>query len=639
MADGIKIGNLEISAFKVGGNDCEIYLGDVKLYPQSSQHDYSKDYFTIKSLSDDNAVKITRWGKTGNTEYYSLYSGTTWTQVPTGTSEITIATINSGETLMIKSEANEWASTLKDHNSLTCTKDYDVCGNIMSLIYGDNFKRKTEIKEPTSTNAGTFCGLFWYTNETGDTAIGSTTLKSAENLVLPATTLKKNTYNELFRGCTNLEYPPKELPATTLASACYNSMFKGCTSLTTAPELHVTTLAGGCYNNMFQGCTSLTTAPELPATTLANSCYYGMFSGCTSLTIAPELPATTLSNNCYQYMFNGCSNLKYIKCLAIDISASNCTSNWVYGVSTSGLFVKNPNMTVENWGRGTSRIPNNWDIKDDGEPIPVTGAFVIGSMYVQTNKTRSLNATVLPIYADNKNLTFESRDTSIVTVDENGVISGVSTGSTTIIITTAESGFTAQCNVSVIEYSSYTLIEYIESTQSGGQYIDTGLKMWETMPVEYEVDMGVNMLGKGKDNHNQAVIISNNYEVSPWPGFVIRKTNNSNSIEQNNFPKVASYGQLGEYLDIHQAQSNINDTTHNVTVSLFCGKNSSGTPFRYSRTRLYYCKLRANSSTWQREFVPAKNEQDVIGLLDIVEGEFYKSPNDVEFIGGREVSQ
>jgi hypothetical protein len=364
-----------------------------------------------------------------------------------------------------------------------------------------------------------------------------------------------------------------------------------------------------------------------------------MFSGCTSLTIAPELPATTLSNNCYQYMFNGCSNLKYIKCLAIDISASNCTSNWVYGVSTSGLFVKNPNMTVENWGRGTSRIPNNWDIKDDGEPIPVTGAFVIGSMYVQTNKTRSLNATVLPIYADNKNLTFESRDTSIVTVDENGVISGVSTGSTTIIITTAESGFTAQCNVSVIEYSSYTLIEYIESTQSGGQYIDTGLKMWETMPVEYEVDMGVNMLGKGKDNHNQAVIISNNYEVSPWPGFVIRKTNNSNSIEQNNFPKVASYGQLGEYLDIHQAQSNINDTTHNVTVSLFCGKNSSGTPFRYSRTRLYYCKLRANSSTWQREFVPAKNEQDVIGLLDIVEGEFYKSPNDVEFIGGREVSQ
>ena len=36
MADTIKIGNLDISAFKVGGADCSIYLGDTKLYPQST---------------------------------------------------------------------------------------------------------------------------------------------------------------------------------------------------------------------------------------------------------------------------------------------------------------------------------------------------------------------------------------------------------------------------------------------------------------------------------------------------------------------------------------------------------------------------------------------------------------------------
>lgn len=36
MADVIKLGNLDISAFKVGGNDCSIYLGTTKLYPQSS---------------------------------------------------------------------------------------------------------------------------------------------------------------------------------------------------------------------------------------------------------------------------------------------------------------------------------------------------------------------------------------------------------------------------------------------------------------------------------------------------------------------------------------------------------------------------------------------------------------------------
>ena len=35
MADTIKIGNLDISAFKVGSSDCKVYLGDTLLYPQS----------------------------------------------------------------------------------------------------------------------------------------------------------------------------------------------------------------------------------------------------------------------------------------------------------------------------------------------------------------------------------------------------------------------------------------------------------------------------------------------------------------------------------------------------------------------------------------------------------------------------
>jgi len=33
MADSIKIGNLDISSFKVGSDDCKVYLGDTLLYP------------------------------------------------------------------------------------------------------------------------------------------------------------------------------------------------------------------------------------------------------------------------------------------------------------------------------------------------------------------------------------------------------------------------------------------------------------------------------------------------------------------------------------------------------------------------------------------------------------------------------
>lgn len=34
MADSIKIGSLDISAFKVGSSDCKVYLGSTLLYPQ-----------------------------------------------------------------------------------------------------------------------------------------------------------------------------------------------------------------------------------------------------------------------------------------------------------------------------------------------------------------------------------------------------------------------------------------------------------------------------------------------------------------------------------------------------------------------------------------------------------------------------
>jgi hypothetical protein len=60
-------------------------------------------------------------------------------------------------------------------------------------------------------------------------------------------------------------------------------------------------------------------------------------------------------------MFNGCTNLNQIKCLATDKSANSCTSGWVYGVSSTGTFVKHPNMT---WTTGVSGIPSGWTVVD-----------------------------------------------------------------------------------------------------------------------------------------------------------------------------------------------------------------------------------------------------------------------------------
>ena len=180
---------------------------------------------------------------------------------------------------------------------------------------------------------------------------------------LPATTLAPSCYCCMFLGCQRLTTAP-ELPATTLAPYCYWSMFQDCTLLTSVPGLPATTLVQGCYNGMFRGCTSLTSVPTnyLPVTTLASYCYWRMFYGCTSLTTAPDLPALTLTEQCYYGIFQGCKKLNHIKCLATNISASSCTTNWVSNVASSGTFIKNPSMS--SWTTGVNGIPSNWTVED-----------------------------------------------------------------------------------------------------------------------------------------------------------------------------------------------------------------------------------------------------------------------------------
>ena len=318
--------------------------------------------------------------------------GETWTDtvagdLPTGKTYFRVAT--------------DQSTPLKPNWTEKDNSDYDIGGNINSLV-------KTSFANDTT------CYSFFNDTPREGFFQDKSKLKSASNLILPATTLAQNCYSGMFVGCTSLTTAPAlpattlaqncysgmfidcaslttapALPATELAEYCYQVMFINCTSLTTVPELPAMTLASDCYGGMFQGCTSLTTAPELPATTLAQRCYNGMFSGCaslttapailpamtlaescysymfwncTSLTTAPALPAMTLNSTCYNGMFAGCTSLNYIKCLATDISSPGCTDSWVYDVVSTGTFVKNPSMT--SWTTGDSGIPSGWTVQD-----------------------------------------------------------------------------------------------------------------------------------------------------------------------------------------------------------------------------------------------------------------------------------
>lgn len=75
------------------------------------------------------------------------------------------------------------------------------------------------------------------------------------------------------------------------------------------------------------------------------------------------LPATVLRKNCYSEMFSGCTKLNYIKCLATDISAKDCTTNWLKSTAKKGTFVKAEGF--EGWTVGDSGIPNGWTIEEE----------------------------------------------------------------------------------------------------------------------------------------------------------------------------------------------------------------------------------------------------------------------------------
>ena len=139
-------------------------------------------------------------------------------------------------------------------------------------------------------------------------------------------------------------------------------MFHNCTSLKTAPTFRVEGTAEKCCYNMFRKCSNLADVSgiELPAMTLTLDCYRELLRECGKLKTAPVLPAKTLFKECYRQMFAN-SGVKTIVCLATDISATDCITDWMASVPSTGTFYKAPDVTYPS---GASGIPNGWTVEE-----------------------------------------------------------------------------------------------------------------------------------------------------------------------------------------------------------------------------------------------------------------------------------
>jgi len=246
---------------------------------------------------------------------YSL-DGTTWVDTPNVNSTlvtITTPTVNAGDKVFWKGKGTAF-SGIRDSNNwrayFSSTGNFDVSGNIMSMLYGKNM-------DLPITKIRTFVHAFR----------NCTKLIHAHELVLPTNVMDESFWG-MFSGCTSLVSAPV-MNLSTLTPYCCGYMFNGCTSLTDITSLTTSTTAGAnCCERMFYNCSSLTTIPNgfLPSTTLSTLCYNVMFYGCSSLVNVPSnlLPSTTLAPRCYEGMFQKCTSLQTAPDLLALTLVTNC---------------------------------------------------------------------------------------------------------------------------------------------------------------------------------------------------------------------------------------------------------------------------------------------------------------------------
>ena len=276
--------------------------------------DQTKEYLTFTAQEDNSIIGlVNNGGNAPNIEYsFDKVNWTPW--------DYSAIALEKDQKVFMRGNNDRFSSNGSKYSNFAMTGKIAANGNVMSLLYAEDFENKISLSSKNSC----FLSLF----------VGCTSLTTAPEF--PATVLAQYCYESMFSGCTSLTTSPR-LPATSLAIACYYEMFSGCTSLTIAPELPATTLLSECYIRMFKNCTNLTTTPELPATALVSSCYYEMFSGCTSLTKVPStLPATNLTSNCYSRMFSGCTSLTKVPSILLPatILASGCYNEMFSGCTS-----------------------------------------------------------------------------------------------------------------------------------------------------------------------------------------------------------------------------------------------------------------------------------------------------------------
>lgn len=185
----------------------------------------------------------------------------------------------------------------------------------------------------------------------------------------------------------------------------------------------------------------------------------------------------------------------------------------------------------------------------------------------------------------------------------------------------------------------YTEVEYVENT--GNSTVNLGIQLMKNNGNTFSITLD-NEMAYNSNGGSYQTFLTCCKEISPYPGWYYRfHLNSSTNIVIDGYISYLTTGRTLVSDSIYHAEISgrtTNTITHDYPLNLFSSLDSTKTPWRFCKGKLYNMTVNYNGDL-VRNLVPCKNSSNIAGLYDLVNDVFYSSASGYDqLVAGSEVS-
>lgn len=259
------------------------------------------------------------------------------------------------------------------------------------------------------------------------------------------------------------------------------------------------------------------------------------------------------------------------------------------------------------------------------EVVAVTGVKLDKTtLTLNTGESAHLTATVSPSNATNKNVTWSSNNSNVSVSD--GKVTAKTAGSAIVTVTTADSGYTAQCNVTVNASTEADHTELESLSVDGNCYFDTEILPDQNTNTEAKlyINSGTTYIcGARDDKYKYGYSMTDNfYAVRGSVSSAAKNTafwEDAWTIKQNG--ATATFGNNSVTLD------NAGNFALTSPYYIGCMSKNGEAAGAGLKGKIYYAKIYSGSNL-VADMIPVKKSDGTLCLYDKVRKKYiYKSGN------------